>query len=95
MTKWKKGASHWFDRYHVENQLADAFDKSEDTVLLVDIGGGWGHVTKDFVHHHGRRNHRLIVQDLQAALGPEKELQALGIETMPYDFFTPQPVQGE
>ncbi|KAL8870815.1 MAG: hypothetical protein Q9174_003224 [Haloplaca sp. 1 TL-2023] len=94
MTAWKKGHSSWFDRYPVETQLSDAYDMSDDTVLLIDIGGGGGHVLQDFVEQKGKRKNRLIVQDLPAAVSPAKDLQPLGIEGMSYDFFTPQPVQG-
>ena len=95
MTKWKQGLSNWFDRYPVEARLSDAFDKSEDTVLIVDIGGGGGHVLQDYVSQRGRRKNRLIVQDLPAALGAAEKLQPFGIEAMPYDFFTQQPVKGK
>ncbi|KAL8823155.1 MAG: hypothetical protein Q9191_006124 [Dirinaria sp. TL-2023a] len=61
--------------------------------LLVDVGGGEGQMLQDFVTQQGRRKNRLIVQDLPAPLIPAKKLQSLGIEAMPYDFFTPQPVK--
>lgn len=95
MERWKEGLGMWFDRYPVETQLSDAYDKSEEVVLLVDVGGGQGHVLQEFVNQRGRRKNRLIVQDLPTALGPAVDLQPLGIEAMPYDFFTPQPVKGE
>jgi len=94
MERWKEGLGMWFDRYPVETQLSDAYDKSDEVVLLVDVGGGKGHVLQEFVNQRGRRRNRLIVQDLRTALGPAKELEPLGIEAMPYDFFTPQPVKG-
>ncbi|KAL8738332.1 MAG: hypothetical protein Q9181_000875 [Wetmoreana brouardii] len=94
MEKWKGGLSIWFDKYPVETQLSDAYDKSDDVVLLVDVGGGRGQCLEEFVKQHGRRKNRLIVQDLPDALSPAEKLQPLGIEVMPYDFFTPQPVKG-
>lgn len=95
MGKWKEGLGAWFDRYPVETQLSDAYDESENVVLLVDVGGGKGHVLQEFVTQRGRRKNRLIVQDLPVALGPTETLQPLDIEAMPYDFFTPQPVKGK
>lgn len=95
MKKWKEGLGMWFDRYPVETQLSDAYDKSEEVVLLLDVGGGKGHVLQEFVNQRGRRKNRLIVQDLPTALGVAEELQPLGIEAMSYDFFTPQPVKGK
>ena len=95
MRKWKEGLGFWFDMYPLETQLSDAYDKSEDTVLLVDVGGGEGHVLQELVAQRGKRKNRLIVQDLPAPLSPATQLRSLGIEAMPYDFFTPQPVQGK
>ena len=95
MTRWKEGLSNWFDRYPVEEKLGDAFDRSEDTVLLVDVGGSGGHVLQEFVAQRGKRKNRLVVQDLPAALGSAEKLRPFGIEAMPYDFFTPQPIKGK
>ncbi|KAL8716477.1 MAG: hypothetical protein Q9225_006204, partial [Loekoesia sp. 1 TL-2023] len=67
---------------------------ADDAVLLVDIGGGGGHVLEDFVNNPARRTGRLVLQDLPGALGDADALKRQGIEAMAYDFFTPQPVIG-
>ncbi|KAL9603197.1 MAG: hypothetical protein Q9179_002298 [Wetmoreana sp. 5 TL-2023] len=95
MEKWKEGLTIWFDKYPFEVQLSDAYDVSDDVVLLVDVGGGRGHVLQEFVKQRGRRKNRLIVQDVPGALSPAEKLQPFGIEAMAYNFFTPQPVKGE
>ncbi|KAI4286159.1 MAG: hypothetical protein L6R38_000141 [Xanthoria sp. 2 TBL-2021] len=94
MTRWKQGTRTWTDTYPAKSKICENVDKSKDTVLLVDIGGGRGHVLEDFVKDPGRRTGRLIVQDLPAALGDADSLSKQGIETMAYNFFTPQPVKG-
>ncbi|KAL8735675.1 MAG: hypothetical protein Q9166_000844 [cf. Caloplaca sp. 2 TL-2023] len=94
MTKWKEGTRTWTDTYPATSNLCKGIEKSDDAVLLVDIGGGSGHVLKDFVRDPTHRTGRLILQDLPAALGDADALMKHGIEVMAYDFFTPQPVKG-
>ncbi|KAI4279366.1 MAG: hypothetical protein LQ337_000289 [Flavoplaca oasis] len=94
MTRWKQGTRPWTDIYPAKEKLSESIDNSKDATLIVDIGGGRGHVLEEFVKDPARRTGRLIVQDLPAALGDPDSLSNRGIETMPYDFFTPQPVQG-
>ena len=85
----------WTDTYPANVRLCSSCEKSDDAVLLVDIGGGSGHVVLDFVKEPSNRVGRLILQDLPAALGDTDTLKHHGIEAMPYDFFTPQPVKGK
>jgi hypothetical protein len=94
MTKWKQGTKNWFDTYPAKSNLSDQVDKLPDSVLLVDIGGGRGHVMQDFAAIPGYRTGRLVVQDQPAVLGEARQLGKDGIEIIPYDFFTPQPIKG-
>jgi hypothetical protein len=68
-------------------------DIKEDEVAIVDIAGGQGHIMMDVRERYPGLKGRIIVQDLPAVLdtvpgGPPK-----GIEFMPYNLFTPQPVR--
>ncbi|TGO17686.1 hypothetical protein BTUL_0015g00210 [Botrytis tulipae] len=66
---------------------------SDDSVLLVDIGGGQGQAItaiKDIIE--GTKG-RLILQDREEVM-LENPDPIPGIEKMTYDFFTPQPVKG-
>ena len=84
------GRPQWFDFYPVEETLLP--DLKQDDVLLVDVGGGRGH---DLIAFHNKYPHhkgRLILQDLPQAVNEAGEL--IGVEAMPHDFFTPQPVKG-
>lgn len=94
MTRWKDGIVAWHEIYPAKTKLSDQIEKTEGAVLLVDVGGGSGHVTKDFARVSGHRTGRLIVQDLPAAVGDAESLEKQGIEAMAYDFFTTQPVKG-
>lgn len=88
------GPAKWTDIYPVKTRLCDQIEKSASSVLLVDIGGNTGYQLKDFVKDPARRTGRLIVQDLSMALGNKDDLAQLGIESIAYDFFTPQPIKG-
>ena len=94
MTKWKEGARSWVDFYPAKSALSGQVDKSPDAVLLVDVGGGRGHVMQEFAAQPGLKTGRLIVQDQPAALGDVRQLGLDGIEIMSYDLFAPQPIKG-
>lgn len=92
MTRWREQTRMWTDIYPATS-LCEQTDQTEDAVLLVDIGGNTGHVLKDFARKRTGKG-RLILQDQPAALGDIQSLKDQGIEAMPYDLFTAQPVQG-
>ncbi|KAL8930414.1 MAG: hypothetical protein Q9208_000598 [Pyrenodesmia sp. 3 TL-2023] len=94
MTKWKEGTRKWTETYPAKTRLCEAIEGSANAVLLVDIGGGSGHVLKDFVKDPTHRTGRLILQDRPNALGDAEELEEQGIEVMAHDFFATQPIKG-
>jgi hypothetical protein len=71
-------------------------DCSHDDVFLVDIGGGKGQVLKTILTAFPDIKGQMVLQDLPAVISDAKESGALPatITTMPYDFFTPQPLKG-
>lgn len=94
MAKYRDGTRKWTDIFPAKQRLCESLEKSDDAVLLVDIGGGSGHVLLDFVQDPAHRIGRRVVQDLPAALGDVGALKEHNIEAMVYDFFTPQPIKG-
>ncbi|QSZ29967.1 hypothetical protein DSL72_004485 [Monilinia vaccinii-corymbosi] len=68
--------------------------KSDDeTVLVVDIGGGNGHVTKQIMQFVEEIPGKVVLQER------EELIDSIGhtipeVTTMKYDFFTPQPIKG-
>ena len=87
----RAGQLRWLDVYPVEAELAGK--TTDDSVLLVDIGGNQGHDLEMFKERYPKVPGRLILQDLPEAIdriSPSLE----GIEVIPYDFFTPQPIEG-
>ncbi|KAI0896495.1 putative O-methyltransferase [Annulohypoxylon nitens] len=81
--------SYWVDWFPVQQQLID--DASQDSALLVDVGGGRGH---DLAAFHSRYPNKglLVLQDLAAVTDKIEGLDP-SIKQMTYDFFTEQPVK--
>jgi hypothetical protein len=80
----------WTDLYPVETQIVESFEGGEDSVMLVDVGGGLGHQAKLLKDTFPNIPGRLIVQDLHQMKGEvisEIEFQA-------HDFYQEQPVKG-
>ena len=65
----------------------------EKTVLVVDIGGGKGHVIKQIQDLLSGVQGQLVLQERKEALDEAIDLPE--IVTMEYDFFTPQPIKGK
>ncbi|KAI0892182.1 S-adenosyl-L-methionine-dependent methyltransferase [Annulohypoxylon nitens] len=90
------GRPGWMDEgfYPVKERLFDGFDTSnKDAVLLIDVGGGFGHYTEELLSKFPNCPGRLILQDLPPVIGRIQQLHPR-IEKMEYDFFTEQPVKG-
>ena len=67
-------------------------DNLEHRVLMVDVGGGRGQILNALRKARPDLKGQMIVQDLPREIdGRESSEEVLG---MPYNFFTPQPVQG-
>lgn len=66
-----------------------------DQAVVVDVGGSSGHCSMAIAAANPHL--RFIVQDLDSALGCHKAGEAVSdqIEFMPYDFYTPQPIQAD
>jgi hypothetical protein len=62
-------------------------------LTIVDVGGSRGHDLESFHSAHPEFNGRLVLQDLPEAVA-QLEGEKIVFEAMPYDFFTPQPIQG-
>ncbi|KAF7542596.1 hypothetical protein G7Z17_g11439 [Cylindrodendrum hubeiense] len=94
MGGYRQGRPSWMDAgfFPVEERLIKGFKEAEDTTLLVDIGGSFGHDLTEFRTKFSDVPGRLILQDLPVVI---EQIQKLDdkIETMKYDFFTEQPIK--
>ena len=73
------------------NNIGD-FEKNDEKILFVDVGGGRGQSLKAFRKLMPRLKGRMIVQDLPKVI--EDQTSEYGIESMAHDFFSRQPVKG-
>ena len=92
----REGLSSWHEVFPMASYLGSGVRTNDpNAVLLVDVGGNWGHEIKSFHEAHPEVPGRLIIQDIPIMTEKLKEKPLKGIEVMTYDFFTPQPVKGE
>jgi len=68
---------------------------TDDTVTIVDVGGGRGHILRQIKESSPGLKGRFILQDRDEVIEDNKKsLISHGIEAMAHDFFKPQPVKG-
>lgn len=79
----------WFD---VAPFAQDVAPMEQERAHFVDVGGSIGHQCARLKAKYPDLPGRIILQDLPATIKAAKPIE--GVEFMPYDFFTPQPVQG-
>lgn len=92
MSAYAAGKPVWWDQgyYPVQERLGNA--KTEEAVLLVDIGGGSGGELARFRAAYSNLKGRIVLQDLSHIVDQSKDL---GFEVMSYDFNEPQPIKSE
>ncbi|TIC95421.1 O-methyltransferase af390-400 [Colletotrichum higginsianum] len=61
--------------------------------LLVDVGGSAGQDIQCFYEKHPETASGLYLEDLPSVLADKASSLARGINKVPYDFFTPQPIK--
>ena len=90
----RRGANlpQWFEIYPAAEKFANAI-QDPTASLMVDVGGGPGQELIRFKEKYPDIPGRLVLQDLPLTLRRIDKLPE-GIESMEYDFFTPQPVKG-
>ncbi|KAJ5960860.1 Winged helix-turn-helix transcription repressor DNA-binding [Penicillium vulpinum] len=95
MSVYAQGRFRWMDPgfYPVQEQLIDGVTIGEDDVLLVDVGGSFGHDLSDFRRKWPEVPGRLVLQDLPEVVVSVKDLHP-SIEVTGHDFFTEQPIKG-
>ena len=89
----RKEMFRWFEIFPITGKLTTGLRSDLKTVLIVDIGASHGHDLIRFKERYIDLPGRFILQDLSETIDSmQKSLP--GIESMIYDFFTPQPVLG-
>ena len=91
MTGQRVGQRIWLDVFPFESELF--FRLSQPTTpVFVDVGGATGHQCAALVSKFPQLKGRVILQDLPEVL--QRAVPIEGVELMPHDFWTPQPVKG-
>ncbi|CAI9635098.1 unnamed protein product [Alternaria burnsii] len=94
MGGYRQGRPSWMDSnfYPVQEQLIHGMDTSKDAILLVDIGGGYGHDIQEFRNKYPQVPGRLVLQDRPSVIEGIEQLDPI-IERMEYDFYLEQPLK--
>jgi demethylsterigmatocystin 6-O-methyltransferase len=87
----REGLSIFLDAYPYRDHLQNT---NSEVPLFVDIGGAMGHQTTEAKKRIADIPGRVVLQDLPPVIEQVKDNLIAGVEAMPYDFFTPQPVSG-
>ncbi|KAL4899338.1 hypothetical protein BDW74DRAFT_171611 [Aspergillus multicolor] len=95
MGVYAQGRARWMDSgfYPVQEQLINGVEIGQDDVLMVDVGGSFGHDLQDFRQKWPDVPGRLVLQDLPQVVSGVKGLHP-SIEVTGHDFFTEQPIKG-
>jgi hypothetical protein len=95
MGVYAQGRVRWMDPgfYPVYEQLIAGKEVKDDDVLLVDVGGSFGHDLSDFRRKWPDVPGRLVLQDLPEVVKSVRDLHPT-IDVTAHDFFTEQPVKG-
>lgn len=81
--------------YPVSERLGNGLNKDfQDSVFLVDVGGGLGHDLEELKAKHSDVSGSLILQDQPDVIAQINKVSP-GIELTVHDFFTPQPIKGK
>jgi hypothetical protein len=78
-----------------ESIQATDVSKGSDQVLLVDIGGGTGHLLRTFRSIHREVPGKLILEDRASVIKNIDRKVLEGIDLVSHDFFDPQPIKGK
>lgn len=90
----REGRADWLDFFPFEERIVHGFQHTDDAVLIVDIGGGLGHVIESLLDKYPGLEGRCILQDLPDTIKQINSART-GIEPMVHDFFTPQPIKSD
>ena len=95
LSKRRTGPNQWHQMFPMASILGPNAKHDPDAVLFVDVGGSKGHEAISFHAAHPDIPGRLILQDLPSVIDKFTQDPPQGIELMPYDFFTAQPIKGQ
>lgn len=93
--KFKAFGLKWFEFPGILDAVFDLNENlAQGQALIVDVGGSTGHALIEFATSNAELKGRKVLQDLPNCIETldKDHLASFGIEAMPHDFFTPQPI---
>jgi len=84
---------HWIEWFPVKEEILRGFEGGKDDVLLIDMGGAYGHDLEKFLSKFPEAKGHLILQDLPNTIANVTGLSE-GIRAMPHNIYSEQPVKG-
>ena len=91
MASFNEGHIDWADYYPVLERLGDGANEDPSSVMMVDVGGGYGHQTLGLRRKFPQLPGRFVVQDIPQGLPTERTSE---VEYMEHDFTLEQPIKG-
>ncbi|KAH6679190.1 S-adenosyl-L-methionine-dependent methyltransferase [Halenospora varia] len=91
MTVQHMGMPVWLDIYPYQDK-AQAIKGDVERTFFVDVGGGLGHQSIALRSEVPDLKNKILLQDQPMVL--QFAIEHPGVEKMPYDFFTEQPIKG-
>jgi demethylsterigmatocystin 6-O-methyltransferase len=87
------GLAGFIETFPLENYLHT--DDKTDRVQFVDVGGGSGHISRAVLAKYPALHGKIAVEDREdAGTVTRADFAKEGLQRIPYDFFTPQPLKG-
>lgn len=83
----------WVDWFPIEERLLNGANMEQDSVLMVDIGGGRGHNLEEVKAKFPKAPGRFLLQDLPLVIKDVGKLDDR-VEPMSIDMFDTQPIKG-
>ncbi|KAK3719091.1 hypothetical protein LTR37_004655 [Vermiconidia calcicola] len=90
MTSYRADREEFLDIFPARERLLEG--SQDDSVLLVDIGGGRGHDIEKILEQLPDTKGRMVLQEVEDVVKQVSESD--GMKVMVPDFFTRQPIQG-
>lgn len=97
MSFQRVGQKSWLDVFPLRQHVLDGDEddgKGKDRIAFVDVGGGYGHQSREVLNRLPQLRDRIVLQDTHSAAIDSARKELAGVTVVHHDFTTPQPVRG-
>lgn len=93
MSFQRVGQKSWLDVFPLEKYVNEPSTGNKNRPLFVDVGGGYGHQSREALKRFPSLHGRVVLEDTHgAAIDSAKAIE--GLQVVHHDFTKPQPVKG-